>query len=75
MDKWSEDQIKRMQMGGNKKALEFFKSHPGNKLLFILLINWLCLDWREGMTIQEKYDSEFARLYKEKVFVLSFLFC
>ncbi|KAJ3297207.1 Zn finger-containing GTPase- Activating Protein for ARF [Borealophlyctis nickersoniae] len=74
MDKWSEDQVKRMQMGGNKKALEFFKSHP---------------DYREGMTIQEKYQrydmlvdgvrktlgglttlcvfSEFARQYKEKL--------
>ncbi|KAJ3218674.1 Zn finger-containing GTPase- Activating Protein for ARF [Clydaea vesicula] len=52
MDKWTEDQIKRMQFGGNKKALEFFKLHP---------------DWRENMTIQEKYTSKFARLYKEKL--------
>jgi hypothetical protein len=41
-----------MQVGGNKKALEFFKTHP---------------DYHDGMTIQEKYDSEFARLYKEKL--------
>ncbi|KAJ3027097.1 ADP-ribosylation factor GTPase-activating protein 1 [Rhizophlyctis rosea] len=52
MDKWSEDQVKRMQLGGNKKAIEFFKSQP---------------DWREGMTIQEKYQSDFARQYKEKL--------
>ncbi|KAJ3033712.1 ADP-ribosylation factor GTPase-activating protein 1, partial [Rhizophlyctis rosea] len=52
MDKWSEDQVKRMQLGGNKKALEFFKSQP---------------DYRDGLTIQEKYQSEFARQYKEKL--------
>ncbi|KND01649.1 uncharacterized protein SPPG_03446 [Spizellomyces punctatus DAOM BR117] len=52
MDKWSEDQVRRMQLGGNKKALAFFKSHP---------------DYSEGMTIQDKYQSEFARQYKEKL--------
>ncbi|KAI9206098.1 uncharacterized protein BJ171DRAFT_40984 [Polychytrium aggregatum] len=52
MDKWSDEQVKRMQLGGNKKALDFFKSHP---------------DWHEDMTIQEKYQSEFARAYKEKL--------
>ncbi len=29
MDKWSEDQIKKMQYGGNKKCLDFFKAHSG----------------------------------------------
>lgn len=52
MDKWSQDQIKKMQYGGNKKCLDFFKAHP---------------DWRQGMTIQEKYESEFAKLYKDKL--------
>ncbi|KAJ1554503.1 ADP-ribosylation factor GTPase-activating protein 1, partial [Nowakowskiella sp. JEL0078] len=52
MDSWKEEQVKRMKLGGNRKALEFFKSHP---------------DWVEGMGIQEKYTSEFARLYKEKL--------
>ncbi|KAI9139161.1 hypothetical protein BKA69DRAFT_1030756 [Paraphysoderma sedebokerense] len=52
MDKWSEEQVKKMQMGGNKKALEFFRSQP---------------DYREGMSITEKYQSKFAALYKEKV--------
>ncbi|KAI9337061.1 hypothetical protein DFJ73DRAFT_629030, partial [Zopfochytrium polystomum] len=52
MDKWSEDQIKRMRVGGNAKATEFFKSHP---------------DYRDGMSIQEKYNSEFARWYKDKL--------
>ncbi|KAJ3182885.1 Zn finger-containing GTPase- Activating Protein for ARF [Gaertneriomyces sp. JEL0708] len=52
MDSWSEDQVKRMQLGGNRKALEFFSSHP---------------DYHENMTIQEKYNSEFARQYKDKL--------
>lgn len=41
-----------MALGGNTAALEFFKSHP---------------DYREGMKIPEKYQSEFAIFYKEKV--------
>ncbi|KAI8827659.1 putative GTPase activating protein for Arf-domain-containing protein [Chytriomyces cf. hyalinus JEL632] len=52
MDKWSDDQIKRMNKGGNEKALQFFKSQR---------------DWRDGMGISEKYNSEFARLYKDKL--------
>ncbi|KAJ3302769.1 hypothetical protein HDV03_004586 [Kappamyces sp. JEL0829] len=51
MDKWSEVQAKRMTLGGNENALIFFKSHP---------------DYRDGMTIPEKYQSEFAVFYKEK---------
>ncbi|KAJ3071470.1 Zn finger-containing GTPase- Activating Protein for ARF [Podochytrium sp. JEL0797] len=52
MDKWSEDQKKRMRLGGNQKALEFFRACPG---------------WREGLSIKEKYSSDFAKLYKEKL--------
>jgi ADP-ribosylation factor GTPase-activating protein 1 len=52
MDKWSEVQAKRMKMGGNERALLFFQSHP---------------DYREKMSIPEKYQSEFAIFYKEKV--------
>ncbi|KAJ3312800.1 Zn finger-containing GTPase- Activating Protein for ARF [Blyttiomyces sp. JEL0837] len=52
MDKWTEEQVKRMRLGGNAKALEFFKSQP---------------DWREDMSISEKYNSEFARNYKDKL--------
>ncbi|KAJ3342600.1 DNA repair protein rad16 [Entophlyctis luteolus] len=52
MDKWSEDQLKRMRLGGNTNALEFFKAHPS---------------WREKMPISEKYNSEFARWYKDKL--------
>ncbi|KAI9100983.1 hypothetical protein DFS34DRAFT_449767 [Phlyctochytrium arcticum] len=52
MDKWSEDQVRKMELGGNRKALEFFRSQP---------------DWSEGLTIQDKYHSEFAKNYKEKL--------
>ncbi|KAI8910390.1 hypothetical protein EDD86DRAFT_190293 [Gorgonomyces haynaldii] len=55
MDKWSEIQAKRMELGGNKRALEFFKSHP---------------DYRDNMPIPEKYNSEFAVFYKEKLIAL-----
>jgi len=52
MDKWSDDQLKKMQLGGNAKALQFFSTQP---------------DYREGMTIKEKYNSNFAKLYREKL--------
>ncbi|KAJ3338287.1 ADP-ribosylation factor GTPase-activating protein 1 [Gonapodya sp. JEL0774] len=52
MDAWREDQVKRMELGGNKRCLDFFKSQP---------------DWREGMSISEKYNTEFARHYREKL--------
>ncbi len=52
MDKWSEVQYKRMKCGGNQAALDFFLTHP---------------DFRNGMPIVEKYNSEFAVFYKEKL--------
>ncbi|KAK9763879.1 Zn finger-containing GTPase- Activating Protein for ARF [Basidiobolus ranarum] len=52
MDKWSKEQLKRMELGGNKRALEFFQSQP---------------DYREGLSIREKYTSHFADLYREKL--------
>jgi hypothetical protein len=52
MDKWTEDNIKRMTIGGNDNMMAFFKAHE---------------DWRDGMSINEKYNSTFAALYKDKV--------
>ncbi|ORY31714.1 ArfGap-domain-containing protein, partial [Neocallimastix californiae] len=52
MDKWSDEQLKKMELGGNTKALQFFQSQP---------------DYREGMSIKEKYNSNFAKLYREKL--------
>ncbi|KAJ1987946.1 Zn finger-containing GTPase- Activating Protein for ARF [Dimargaris cristalligena] len=52
MDKWSAEQVKRMQLGGNKKALAFFKSQP---------------DYENGMSIQDKYNSDFAEQWRQKL--------
>lgn len=41
-----------MKIGGNQKAKEFFESQP---------------DYSPDMTPQQKYNSHFATLYREKV--------
>ncbi|KAF9939501.1 Zn finger-containing GTPase- Activating Protein for ARF [Mortierella alpina] len=55
MDKWSDDQLKKMELGGNIKAKDFFESSP---------------DYFQGMSIKEKYSSVFATQYKEKLAAL-----
>ncbi|KAF9301769.1 Zn finger-containing GTPase- Activating Protein for ARF [Mortierella antarctica] len=55
MDKWSDDQLKKMELGGNIKAKEFFEASP---------------DFHQGMSIKEKYSSIFATQYKEKLAAL-----
>ncbi|KAF9429430.1 Zn finger-containing GTPase- Activating Protein for ARF [Entomortierella beljakovae] len=55
MDKWSDDQLKKMELGGNIKAKEFFEASP---------------DYYSGMSIKEKYSSVFAAQYKEKLAAL-----
>ncbi|KAF9363422.1 Zn finger-containing GTPase- Activating Protein for ARF [Mortierella sp. NVP85] len=55
MDKWSDDQLKKMELGGNIKAREFFEDSP---------------DYFQGMSIKEKYSSVFATQYKEKLAAL-----
>ncbi|KAJ2451758.1 Zn finger-containing GTPase- Activating Protein for ARF, partial [Coemansia sp. RSA 2336] len=52
MDKWTSEQLKRMELGGNKAALEFFKSQPG---------------YTDGMSIKDKYSSKFAELWRQKL--------
>ncbi|TPX44986.1 hypothetical protein SeMB42_g03416 [Synchytrium endobioticum] len=52
MDAWKEDQIQRMRLGGNQKCLDFFKSQS---------------DYRNDMSINDKYTSEFAKIYKDKL--------
>lgn len=52
MDKWSDDQLKKMELGGNIKARDFFEDSP---------------DYFQGMPTKEKYSSVFAAQYKEKV--------
>jgi len=39
-------------VGGNRNALEFFQSQP---------------DWNDSMTIEQKYNTKAAALYRDKV--------
>ncbi|KAI8876480.1 ArfGap-domain-containing protein [Backusella circina FSU 941] len=52
MDKWYDDQLKKMELGGNKKAREFFESQA---------------DYSSSWTQHDKYNSRCASLYREKL--------
>lgn len=52
MDKWKDMELEKMKAGGNRKARQFFESQD---------------DYHEGMSIQEKYNSKAAALYRDKV--------
>ncbi|KAG1051303.1 hypothetical protein G6F46_007493 [Rhizopus delemar] len=52
MDKWFDDQIKKMDFGGNEKAKEFFEAQP---------------DYSSNMTTHQKYHSRFATAYRQKL--------
>jgi ADP-ribosylation factor GTPase-activating protein 1 len=52
MDKWKDTELEKMKAGGNCKAKDFFRSQP---------------DYKENMSIQDKYDSRAAALYRDKV--------
>ncbi|KAI9312223.1 hypothetical protein BX666DRAFT_2021069 [Dichotomocladium elegans] len=52
MDKWYDDQVRKMEIGGNKKAKEFFESQP---------------DYDPSMSMDAKYKSQCAALYRDKV--------
>ena len=52
MDKWKDIELEKMKAGGNRKAKEFFESQS---------------DYKPGMSLQEKYNSRAAALYKDKV--------
>lgn len=47
-----------IQIGGNRNAMEFFKSQP---------------DWNDSMTIEQKYNTKAAALYRDKVNEIDFL--
>lgn len=46
------------QVGGNRNANEFFKSQP---------------DWNESLTIEQKYNTKAAALYRDKVNKITYL--
>ncbi|KAG2182869.1 hypothetical protein INT44_005850 [Umbelopsis vinacea] len=52
MDKWFDEQVTKMDLGGNKKAKEFFESQP---------------DYQSSMPLPDKYNSHFATMYREKL--------
>ncbi|XP_065061916.1 ADP-ribosylation factor GTPase-activating protein 1-like isoform X1 [Rhopilema esculentum] len=56
MDKWKDIEVEKMKVGGNGKAKNFFKNQP---------------DYREGMSIHEKYNTKAAALYRDKIIALA----
>ncbi|XP_065843116.1 ADP-ribosylation factor GTPase-activating protein 1-like [Oscarella lobularis] len=56
MDKWKETEVEKMKVGGNAKLKAFFDSQP---------------DIKPGMSIEEKYNTKAAALYRDKIETLS----
>ncbi|KAK6167595.1 hypothetical protein SNE40_021584 [Patella caerulea] len=52
MDKWKDIELKKMEVGGNKEAREFFESQ---------------LDYKSDMSLKDKYDTRAAALYRDKI--------
>ncbi|ORY83339.1 ArfGap-domain-containing protein [Neocallimastix californiae] len=52
IDNWSEDQLKKLQLGGNANAIKFFEKQS---------------DYRKDMSVKEKYTSKFSKTYIEKL--------
>ncbi|GFS01511.1 ADP-ribosylation factor GTPase-activating protein 1 [Elysia marginata] len=52
MDKWKDSELEKMKAGGNKMCKEFFESQS---------------DYKQGMSLQEKYNSRAAALLRDKV--------
>ena len=56
MDKWKDLELEKMKAGGNRKGKDFLESQS---------------DYKPGMSLQEKYNSRAAALYKDKVHTVS----
>lgn len=56
MDKWKDIELEKMKVGGNRNAREFFESQP---------------DWDDTMSIQQKYNTKAAALYRDKIATLA----
>lgn len=56
MDKWKDVELEKMKVGGNQRAREFFEDQP---------------DWQENQTIQQRYNSKAAALYRDKILTLA----
>ena len=55
MDKWSDEQVKKMRVGGNDKFKAFMKDYGSEG------------GYSAGMGMNEKYNSWAAAQYREKV--------
>ncbi|XP_046754026.1 ADP-ribosylation factor GTPase-activating protein 1 isoform X2 [Diprion similis] len=56
MDKWKDSELEKMKVGGNRKAREFFEAQP---------------DWDDSMSIQQRYNTNAAALYRDKIATLA----
>lgn len=56
MDKWKDIELEKMKVGGNQNAREFFEDQP---------------DWSDNMSIQQKYNTKAAALYRDKIATLA----
>lgn len=56
MDKWKDIELEKMKAGGNLNAREFFEQHD---------------DWDTSMSIQQKYNTKAAALYRDKISTLA----
>lgn len=52
MDKWKDIELDKMKVGGNRNARIFFEAQQ---------------DWDDSMSIQQKYNTKAAALYRDKV--------
>lgn len=56
MDKWKDIELEKMKVGGNEKAKEFFEAQD---------------DWDDTMSIQQRYNTKAAALYRDKISTLA----
>lgn len=56
MDKWKDIELEKMKVGGNQNAREFLENQP---------------DWDRSMSIQQKYNTKAAALYRDKVMTMA----
>ena len=52
MDKWKDLELEKMKVGGNRKAKDFLSTQD---------------DWDEDQSMQERYNTRAAALYRDKV--------
>lgn len=56
MDKWKDIELEKMKVGGNQRAREFLDSQS---------------DYDDSMSIQQKYNTRAAALYRDKISTLA----